>query len=81
MKKLIAVLMLASCATVGPNPYAYEEAASCPRGMTEDEHLSGTVRCRALCSSYGRDFDQYGKDCRCFCRPSAGAAPVYRNQL
>lgn len=62
----LAVLVLASCATVS-NPYAYNEAEQCPLSMTEAEQASGAVRCQALCSSYGRNFESYGADCKCRC--------------
>ena len=76
MKYIVLSSLLAlSCATVKQNPYAYEEMDSCPASMDEQQHLSGVVRCRAMCSSYGRDFAEYGGDCRCYCAP---ASPVFR---
>lgn len=72
---VVSWLLSSSCATVGSNPYAYEELESCPVSMTEQQHASGVVQCRAMCSSYGRDMHEFGKDCRCFCAPSA---PTYR---
>jgi hypothetical protein len=66
------VLAVCSCATTKQNQYAYEEMDSCPSQMTEQQHYSGVVRCRALCSSYARDFVQFGDDCKCFCAPPGG---------
>jgi hypothetical protein len=51
--------------------------------MTAEEHASGVVRCRAMCSSYARDFDNYSAaTCKCFCKPERGAkkAPI-TNQM
>lgn len=64
--KYMFVGLLLSCVTT--NPYAYEEATECPVAMNQEEHLSGQVRCRAMCSSYGRDMDSYRTDCKCFCK-------------
>lgn len=79
MKKLLAVVMLISCATV--NPYAYDEAPECPgTNMTPAQFDSGTVRCRALCSSWGRNLERYNAaDCKCLCK--ANTPPVYGNQM
>ena len=83
MKKILIMLCLVSaCATVGSNtnPYAYEEAPSCPARMDSQQFESGLVRCRALCSSYARDVDRFDKDCKCYCKPARGA-PVYKNPM
>lgn len=75
MKYQVAVPLLLSlstgCATVKQNPYAYHELESCPASMTEEQHRSGVVRCRAMCSSYSRDFAEFTADCRCWCAPSS----------
>lgn len=65
MLKLAAVLMTLSCAT--SSRYGYSELADCPARMDEEQHMSGVVRCRAMCSSYARDFAEYGADCKCRC--------------
>ena len=71
----VVMSMLAwSCATTASNPHAYAEMEACPSSMTDEQHQSGVVRCRALCSSYGRDFAEYRADCRCMCMPGAGRA-------
>lgn len=62
MRKLLLCLLL-SCATVGN----YNEG-DCPSMMSREEHASGSVRCRALCSSYARDFDYYTDKCECVCK-------------
>lgn len=72
MKKiLLAAMLMVGCATVQAqqNPYDYQEMSSCPSKMDEEQQLSGTVRCRAMCSSYGRDFAEYSADCKCWCKP------------
>ncbi len=76
MKYQVAVPLLLSlsslaCATVKQNPYAYQELDSCPASMSEEQHYSGVVRCRAMCSSYARDFAEFTADCRCWCAPSS----------
>jgi len=71
MKRLLLILFsLASCAAIHPS--GYEEAETCPSPMTQSQAESGIVRCRALCSSYARDFAGFGLDCKCYCRGSAG---------
>lgn len=71
MKSLLAgVVLLVSCAS--PARYAYQETEMCPAVMSEQEHNSGVVRCRAMCSSYARDFAEFGSDCRCRCAPAGG---------
>lgn len=71
MRLLVAVLLV-SCAA---GPYAWRESESCPSPMTEEEHASGAVRCRAMCSSYGRDVVRFDDACRCYCAPAGGYAP------
>jgi hypothetical protein len=65
VKKLIFVFAFLSCAAV--NPYAHDESSSCPAPMSEEQHASGVVRCRALCSSEGRNFSSFDVDCKCRC--------------
>jgi len=73
MKPIIAVMLLVGCATTATtNPYQYDELQQCPVSMTEEQRSSGVVRCRAMCSSYGRDFDSYTDDCKCWCAPAHG---------
>lgn len=71
MKHLpLLFLVLSACAT---NRFAYNEAESCPGPqMSKDQMDSGAVRCRAMCSSYARDFASYDTDCRCRCAPAHG---------
>ena len=69
-----AVLLTMACATVSDNPYAYNEMDSCPSRMSDEQQYSGVVRCRAMCSSYGRDFAEYDAQCRCWCMPGMGKA-------
>lgn len=76
MRRLIAVLAFLSCATVAPS--TYEEADACPVPMTEEQRASGAVRCRAMCSSYARDFAAFEDDCKCRCQPARGGG--YRPQ-
>jgi hypothetical protein len=40
-----------------------------------EEMASGRVQCRALCSSWGRDYDQYTYEGACVCKPARNAAP------
>jgi hypothetical protein len=68
---LFVVLLSVGCATTS-NPYAYNEMESCPSAMSDEQHMSGVVRCRALCSSYARDFAEYTPDCKCWCAPASG---------
>jgi hypothetical protein len=68
--QFVALLLMVSCARV--NKYAYEELDGCPAPMSEEQHESGVVRCRALCSSYARDFAEFDADCKCRCAPSGG---------
>jgi hypothetical protein len=68
---LALLSMLLSCAS--SNQYAYSEMDSCPSSMTEEQHESGVVRCRAMCSSYARDFAEFDAECKCRCAPGAGA--------
>jgi hypothetical protein len=68
MKRLIILFAFLSCASV--NPYAYPESSSCPSSMDEEQHLSGVVRCRAMCSSEGRNFSSFDADCKCRCERS-----------
>jgi hypothetical protein len=77
--KLIAVvaLLAVSCATT--NPYAYDEADACPPNMSEEQHESGVVRCRAMCSSYAREFAEFDAECKCRCAPATGGG--YRPQV
>lgn len=81
MKKLILTLFLAvsACATTqaSTNPNDYQESQTCPTVMSEEGHLSGVVRCRAMCSSYARDFAEYTDDCKCWCAPAGGASKGY----
>lgn len=79
---VVVGILGAACATV--SPYAYDEAAECPAHMTSEGHESGVVRCRAMCSSYARDFADYTSDCKCWCAPASGshrAAPTYTNPM
>lgn len=64
------LVLLTSCATT--SRYAYEELDSCPARMTPEQRLSGVVRCRAMCSSYARDFAEFTDECGCFCAPAPG---------
>lgn len=78
MKTLAAFVLLSlSCATTS-NPYSYEEMAQCPPSMDEEQHESGVVRCRAMCSSYAREFAEFDHECKCRCAPPAGGG--YRPQ-
>jgi hypothetical protein len=70
MKYLLGSLLLLSCAPT--NRYAYAEMDACPAPMSEEQHESGVVRCRAMCSSYARDFGEFDSDCKCRCGPSGG---------
>jgi len=71
MKRLLIILFsFASCAAT--SRYSYEESPTCPVQMTEEQHASGAVRCRAMCSSYGRDFASFDPDCKCRCAPAQG---------
>lgn len=70
MKYVIAVWWLCLSCASAKNQYAYQELEQCPAAMSEEQHYSGVVRCRALCSSYGRDFAEFGADCRCYCAPA-----------
>lgn len=60
------LLLLCACATTS----RYEESASCPGRMSEEQHRSGVVRCTALCSSYARDFSAFDENCKCWCAPN-----------
>lgn len=76
MKKLILASLLAiGCATV--NPYRYEELGACPNFMDDDQRASGTVRCRAACSSEGRDMAYYADNCKCYCQPAVKSGPTH----
>lgn len=66
---VVVVLLWSACAT--GNRYAYAEMEACPASMSEGEHESGVVRCRAMCSSYARDFAEYDDHCNCRCAPGA----------
>ena len=73
MKKLfLAALLVIGCATVSPltNQQQYE-MDTCPNLMTEEQQLSGAIRCRAMCSSEGRDMALYDDNCKCFCQPAS----------
>jgi hypothetical protein len=74
---MLMLLTTAACATTS-NPYSYEEMSSCPPSMDAEEHQSGVVRCRAMCSSYAREFAEYDHECKCRCAPAAGGG--YRPQ-
>ncbi|TAL42474.1 MAG: hypothetical protein EPN91_08825 [Salinibacterium sp.] len=80
MRPALALLLMLGCATVRST---YEESSECPVVMTEEQHASGVVRCRALCSSYARDFSSYDTDCKCRCRPAGrrAQATAPSNQL
>ncbi len=67
---LSSLSLLVSCASSAR--YAYEESESCPVAMTEEQHESGVVRCRAMCSSYARDFAEFDAECKCRCAPPGG---------
>lgn len=71
---IVAVLALAACATVAPltNQQQYE-MDTCPNFMTDEMRASGTVRCRAMCSSEGRDMAVYKDNCKCYCQPANGS--------
>lgn len=51
MKYLLAVLLL-NCATVG---------------YTNEQIADATIRCKAMCGSYGREFREWLQDGRCVC--------------
>lgn len=70
--KLLPFLLLLACATT-----PYRETEECPSHMTQSEHASGAVRCRAECSSWGRDFEDYRLDCACVCKPKH----VFQNKV
>ena len=77
VKFFIALALLAvSCATTPST--GYEELASCPAAMDDEQRASGAVRCRAMCSSYARDFSSFDDDCKCRCMPAYGGG--YRPQ-
>ena len=72
MKYLVATLWLASCAPTAANlQVSGEELATCPMTMTADQRESGVLRCRDLCTRYGRKYDAYDAQCRCRCQPAA----------
>ena len=54
----ITLLVNASCATTG------EALRPTPEQMPEGRQI-----CRALCSSYGRDYKEYRTDGKCVCQP------------
>lgn len=70
---LLALSLLSGCATT-----SYAELDQCPAVMDEEQKASGVVRCRAMCSSYNRDFDSFGDDCHCNCASKVGSS--YRPQ-
>lgn len=70
---ILLLALLNGCATT-----SYAEAESCPVSMDEQQQHSGVVRCTALCSSWGRDFEAFGDDCKCYCRGPVGSS--YRPQ-
>lgn len=71
MKRLLVVLFsLASCAAVQSRP----EAEVCPSPMSNAQYMSGAMQCRALCSSYGRDYEAFDLQCRCICQPEKRGA-------
>ncbi len=70
---IVAVLALAACVTTAPaltNQQQYE-MDTCPNLMTDEMRLSGSVRCRAMCSSEGRDMAVYTDECKCYCQPAS----------
>lgn len=74
MRVALVALFLNACAV---SKYSYSESEQCPSFMDNEQRESGTVRCRALCSSYGRDMEGYTDDCKCYC-----ATPkVYSNPM
>lgn len=68
MKRLLAVVALMSCATVPTH-----EEESCPSPMSDSQAARGAMECRALCSSYARDFAAFASDCKCYCMPAKGS--------
>jgi hypothetical protein len=42
-----------------------------------EEMPAGRVQCRALCSSYARDFDAYTYEGACVCKPDPKAHQQY----
>lgn len=78
---ILAAFLLVGCATA-PTPYGYEEMSSCPAAMDAEQKESGVVRCRAMCSSYARDFATYDDDCKCRCAPQfqGGYRPQQKQQ-
>lgn len=78
MKKMMVLVgLLMACATVPANRYQYQEMQACPAVMDDEMRESGAVRCRALCSSYAKDFASYDDDCKCRCKggPSNHGGP------
>ena len=73
--KYLMLLVLASCVAttqdVRQANASDEEALSCPSPMSNEQRMSGTVRCRAMCASYGRGFEVFDNACRCVCAPEA----------
>jgi hypothetical protein len=67
MRVALVALFLNACAV---SKYQYSESEQCPVMMDSEQKESGTVRCRALCSSYGRDMEGYTDDCKCYCATS-----------
>jgi len=75
MKRLLVILFsLASCAAIRP----YDDSAACPSPMTDEMRLSGVVRCRAMCSSEGRNFSSFDDDCKCRCARGYGGGYLPR---
>jgi hypothetical protein len=66
---ILLLSLLGGCTTS-----SYSEMDQCPAYMDEEQKASGAVRCRAMCSSYGRDFDSFGDDCHCNCVGKVGSA-------
>ena len=84
--KYLMLLLVVSCVTSGgevreANASSWEEAASCPSNMSNEQKASGSVRCRAMCASYGRGFELFDSECRCICAPERGKPGVAASHL
>lgn len=69
MRALFLVFLLMGCV----RNFSFETMEFCPAHMTEEQERSGYIRCRALCSSYGRDVYKFDEECKCRCLPANGA--------
>ncbi len=78
---VMMVMLLVSCATAPvTSPSSYEELATCPSTMTQEQASSGAVRCQALCASYGRDYADFDSACRCVCAPKPGSVRAWGSE-